>query len=168
MSQLEQIQSKLFSDRAEFCRKIREWKAAGEKVVFTNGCFDLLHPGHIDYLARARDLGDRLVIGVNTDASVSKLKGPNRPIQSEESRMTVLAALSFTDALVLFGEETPADLIQECLPDVLVKGGDYTIETIVGADTVLENGGEVKVLPFLPGHSTTSIEQKIKAHSDGE
>jgi rfaE bifunctional protein nucleotidyltransferase chain/domain len=132
-----------------------------EKVVFTNGCFDILHLGHIDYLTKAADLGDRLIIAVNTDASVSALKGPSRPIIDEETRAMKLASLVFVDAVILFGEQTPLKLITEVKPNVLVKGGDYTIDTIVGASEVQDNGGEVEVIPFLEGHSTTSIINKI-------
>ncbi|MBI1183751.1 D-glycero-beta-D-manno-heptose 1-phosphate adenylyltransferase [bacterium] len=138
------------------------WKNAGERVVFTNGCFDIIHPGHVDYLFHARDLGSRLVIGVNTDDSVRRLKGQHRPIQHEEARLQVLAALACVDALLLFGEETPIHLITEIMPDVLVKGGDYTIKTIVGAQEVMANGGRVEVIPFLEGYSTSAIERKIK------
>ena len=156
------LQSKVCSTFNELTKRVRSWQSNGEKVVFTNGCFDIIHPGHVDYLTRAQELGSKLVIGVNTDASVSKLKGVHRPIQSEEARLQVLAALECVDALVLFGEQTPFDLISTVLPDILVKGGDYTIETIVGADVVMENGGRVEVIPFLEGYSTSAIEKKIK------
>ena len=130
-------------------------------MVFTNGCFDILHLGHIDYLTKAADLGDRLIVAVNTDSSVSALKGPSRPIIDEETRAMKLASLVFVDAVILFGEETPLKLITEVRPNILVKGGDYTIDTIVGASEVQDNGGEVVVIPFLEGHSTTSIVNKI-------
>ncbi len=137
------------------------WKAQGERIVFTNGCFDLLHFGHVHYLAAARDLGHRLVVGVNSDASVRRLKGPTRPIQDEQNRLHVLASLACVDAVVLFEEDTPFDLIAALKPQVLVKGGDWRPDQIVGADLVLADGGEVKSLPFVEGHSTTGIEQKI-------
>lgn len=159
------IKEKLCNSYAVLAAKIQNWQNKGEKVVFTNGCFDIIHPGHVDYLIRAAELGQRLVLGVNTDDSVSRLKGSHRPIQNEGARLQVLAALGCIDALVLFGEQTPKVLIETVRPDILVKGGDYTIDTIVGADFVLNNGGEVKVLPFLEGYSTSAIEAKIlKAH----
>lgn len=156
------IKDKIYSNRNELASAVQKWKVYNEKVVFTNGCFDLIHLGHIDYLSKAADLGDRLIIGVNTDASVSKLKGPSRPIIQEDTRLTKLAALAFVDAVILFNEETPLELILQVKPDILVKGGDYTVETIVGATEVLDAGGKVEVIPFLPGHSSTSIIEKIK------
>ncbi len=143
-------------------KKVSEWKAKGEKVVFTNGCFDILHLGHIDYLEKARNLGDRLVLGLNTDDSVSRFKGPERPVQDEHSRARVLAALQFIDLVVLFNEDTPLALISELLPDVLVKGSDYLAENIVGADVVKKHGGVVKTIDFVAGYSTTRIIEKIK------
>lgn len=156
------IDSKIFEDYTLLAKQVNVWKLHNEKVVFTNGCFDLLHLGHIDYLCNAADLGDRLIIGVNTDASVSAIKGPTRPIIHEITRAKKLASLAFVSAVVLFGEETPLELISTAMPDVLVKGGDYTKETIVGATEVESNGGEVQVIPFLEGHSSTSIIEKIK------
>jgi len=161
MTPLNQIRQKLFL-REALVQQVISWKNERKKIVFTNGCFDIIHPGHIDYLAKAASLGDKLIIGVNTDASVQKLKGPHRPIQNENSRAMVLAALGFTDAIVLFGEDTPARLIAELLPDILVKGADYTIDQIAGADTVTQNGGSVVLLPYLPGYSTSGIEAKIR------
>lgn len=131
------------------------------KVVFTNGCFDLVHQGHIDYLSKARDLGDVLVVGLNTDASVRRLKGPRRPINDEYSRALLLASMLFVDYVVLFGEDTPYELIKTLQPDILVKGSDYRPEDIVGYDIVMAKGGRVETLDFLPGFSTTAIEQKI-------
>ena len=144
----------------------KKWRAAGERVVFTNGCFDLIHYGHIYYLAEARGLGDRLVVGMNASASVSRLKGPHRPIKDEQTRLFVLASLSMVDAVVIFEEDTPYRLIKEVQPDILVKGGDWAIDQIVGADLVLQNGGQVKNLAFIEGYSTTNIEQKIKNQLD--
>lgn len=144
-------------------QKLLLWRFHNDKIVFTNGCFDLLHAGHVQYLAQARSLGNRLVLGLNSDASVKQLKGNNRPINDEKTRSFVLAALEIIDFVVIFDDETPMNLIQRIQPDVLVKGGDYTINSIVGAEYVLENGGKVKVLSFLEGYSTTNIEQKIKA-----
>lgn len=138
------------------------WKAAGEKVVFTNGCFDLLHLGHVDYLEKARHLGHRLVVGLNTDASVSCLK-PGRPLQDEVSRARVLASLLFVDAVVLFDEQTPLALIEAVLPDILVKGDDYAISGIVGHEVVLQNGGRVLTVPLVAGYSTTRIVERILA-----
>ncbi|HHJ49952.1 MAG TPA: D-glycero-beta-D-manno-heptose 1-phosphate adenylyltransferase [Phaeodactylibacter sp.] len=143
-------------------QQVQAWRKAGERVVFTNGCFDILHYGHVDYLARAAGLGDRLVVGLNSDASVSRLKGAHRPIQDEQSRLHVMAALGFVDAVTLFEEDTPLELIRLLMPDVLVKGGDWRPEQIVGADLVLAAGGEVHSLPFIEGYSTTAIENKIK------
>jgi len=137
------------------------WRAAGEKVVFTNGCFDLLHLGHVDYLEKARALGNRLVVGLNTDASVSALK-PGRPLQDETSRARILAALAFVDAVVLFGDATPLRLIEAVQPDVLVKGDDYVIEGIVGHETVLKNGGQVLTVPLVAGYSTSAIVAKAR------
>lgn len=133
-----------------------------KKIVFTNGCFDLLHLGHIDYLGKAADLGDLLIVGVNTDASVNKLKGVNRPISKAEQRLHLLASLFFVDAVILFDEETPYDLIRFIQPQVLVKGGDYSIDNIVGADLVKAGGGFVHTIPLLTGYSTTLTEEKIK------
>lgn len=138
-----------------------ESRRAGRKVVFTNGCFDILHVGHVRYLQEAKSLGDLLVVGLNTDASVQKLKGPSRPVQADAARAEVMAALGCVDAVVLFAEDTPDALIRKIKPDVLVKGGDYKIADIVGADFVLGYGGEVKALQFVPGYSTSSILRKI-------
>ncbi len=157
-----QINNKIFTSLDGLGSQLKIWRSEGDKIVFTNGCFDLIHLGHIDYLANAADLGNRLVIGVNTDLSVSRLKGENRPIIHEKTRLTKLAALAFVDAVILFDEKTPLELIKCLSPDVLAKGGDYTIETIVGSKEVLENKGSVKVIPFLEGHSSTQIIEKIR------
>ena len=141
---------------------INEWHKNNFKVVFTNGCFDILHLGHVDYLEKASALGDRMVIGINTDASVKKLKGPERPVNNEYARARILAALEFVHAVILFGEDTPYELIGIVKPDILVKGNDYSPENIVGADIVLSNGGEVKTIPLVEGYSTTSIISKLK------
>ncbi|MBB6269840.1 rfaE bifunctional protein nucleotidyltransferase chain/domain [Pedobacter cryoconitis] len=138
------------------------WKSEGKKIVFTNGCFDLLHAGHITYLTEAASLGDILIIGLNSDDSVSRIKGPSRPVNDETTRSLVLGAMSFIDAVVFFNEDTPLELIKKVLPDVLVKGGDYQIENIAGAKETIENGGTVQVLTFLPGYSSTAIIDKIK------
>ena len=135
-------------------------KGSRKKVVFTNGCFDLLHAGHVTYLERARKLGDVLIVALNTDASTARLKGPTRPINPLKDRMTVIAALASVSYVVAFDEDTPIKVIRAILPDVLVKGGDYEVKKIVGYSEVVENGGKVKVLPFLEGRSTTSMIQK--------
>jgi D-glycero-beta-D-manno-heptose 1-phosphate adenylyltransferase len=138
------------------------WKKQNEKVVFTNGCFDLLHLGHVDYLEKARAKGDHLVIGLNTDDSVSRFKGPERPLQDQYSRARILAALQFVDLVVFFNEDTPLNLIAELVPNVLVKGSDYLAGNIVGADVVKKAGGKVETIDFVPGYSTTRIVEKIK------
>ena len=141
--------------------QVDAWKFAGEKVVFTNGCFDILHRGHVEYLAEAKFLGSKLVLALNSDSSVRELKGAHRPIQTQDDRAAILDALESIDLVVIFDEDTPAKIIQTLLPDVLVKGSDYSTETIVGADTVIKNGGDVKVVPFRPGHGTSEILKKI-------
>lgn len=140
---------------------IQEARLAGKKVVFTNGCFDILHLGHVTYLAKAAQLGDLLVVGLNTDASVKRLKGETRPLQDETNRAHVLASLLFVDKVVLFGEDTPKELINQIIPSILVKGADYSIENIVGADTVLAHGGEVKTIDLVDGYSTTNVINKM-------
>ena len=142
-------------------KQVDDWKLSGQKIVFTNGCFDILHRGHVEYLTEAKACGDKLVIALNSDSSVRGLKGDPRPIQSQEDRAVILDALESVDLVVIFDQETPAKIIKSLLPDVLTKGGDYSAETIVGADTVTENGGEIKVIPFRPGQSTSSIVEKI-------
>ncbi|MFA8299032.1 MAG: D-glycero-beta-D-manno-heptose 1-phosphate adenylyltransferase [Hyphomicrobiales bacterium] len=161
MKKIERLRQKICS-YSNLNHLINEWNENNEKVVFTNGCFDLIHQGHIDYLAKAADLGDRLIIGLNTDNSVKRLKGENRPIKDEYSRAFILAAMSFVDAVVLFDEDTPYELIKQVQPDILVKGADYKPEDIVGYDIVMEKGGKIKTLDFLPGFSTSLIESKIK------
>jgi len=138
------------------------WKFKNQKIVFTNGCFDILHRGHIEYLARAADQGNKLVIGLNTDNSVKRIKGANRPVNDENTRALILASLHFVDAVVLFDEDTPYGLIKELKPDILIKGSDYQIEEIVGSDIVLANGGQVITLDYIPGYSTSSIIEKLK------
>ncbi len=141
---------------------IQNDQANGLSVVFTNGCFDLLHKGHVDYLSKAADLGDKLIVAVNTDDSVRRLgKSASRPIQDQEARATVIAALESVAYVVLFNEDTPFELIQTIAPNVLVKGSDYAVHQIVGADIVLANGGRVETIDFIQGYSTSAIEQKI-------
>lgn len=149
---------------AEAQYQVATWQALGREVVFTNGCFDLLHYGHVHYLAEAAALGDYLVVGLNSDASVQRLKGQHRPIQPEQSRAAVLAALACVDLVVIFENDTPLELIQHLTPDVLVKGGDWAVADIVGSNHVLEHGGKVCSLTFVEGYSTTSIEQKIQQY----
>jgi rfaE bifunctional protein nucleotidyltransferase chain/domain len=142
---------------------LARWRAAGDRLVFTNGVFDLLHRGHAEYLAEARALGDRLIVGINDDASVRRLKGPDRPIVGEQERRDLVAALRCVDLAVLFGEDTPARLIEEVAPDVLVKGGDWAVEAIVGRAFVEARGGRVLNIPLRPGHSTTNLVERIRA-----
>jgi D-beta-D-heptose 7-phosphate kinase/D-beta-D-heptose 1-phosphate adenosyltransferase len=144
---------------------LRACRAAGERIVMTNGCFDLLHPGHVHYLQQARALGDRLIVAVNDDASVARLKGPSRPINDLHSRMTLLAALGAVDWVVPFSEDTPERLICELLPDVLVKGGDYRPEDVAGGDCVRRAGGEVRILDFVDGHSSSRVIARIQERS---
>ena len=141
-----------------------QWRRAQPgRVVFTNGVFDLLHPGHVDVLLAARVLGDALIVGLNTDASVRRLKGPSRPVRAEQDRAIVLSALEVVDAVVLFDEDTPLHLIRALTPDILVKGGDYTVDTVVGSQDVLARGGEVVIVPLTPGHSTTGTLQRVRS-----
>lgn len=138
------------------------WKLLNKKIVFTNGCFDILHQGHIEILSQAAASGDVLVIGVNSDASVKRLKGSERPVNDESFRALMLASLTIADAVVLFEEDTPLNVINLLQPDVLLKGGDYSIDQIVGAEEVIKNGGEVKIVPFVNGYSTTALIKKIQ------
>lgn len=158
---IEKVKSKIL-DWKKAGNQVAKWKTAGERVVFTNGCFDLLHFGHLHYLAEARGLGEHLVIGLNSAESVRRLKGPHRPINDEKTRQFQLASLEFVDVVVVFDQDTPYELIEVLQPDILVKGGDWEADQIVGADIVLSTGGIVKNLPFVEGYSTTLIEQKIK------
>ena len=141
---------------------LRKWREEGKRIVFTNGCFDIVHRGHVEYLWETAQLGDILIVGLNSDASIARLKGKHRPIIDEKSRGMLLAAFACVDAVVRFDEDTPYELIKEIRPDVLVKGGDYTEETLVGADIVRAKGGEVCASPLPPGYSTSLIEAKIK------
>lgn len=153
--------------REEAALWVRNLQARGLKVVFTNGCFDLLHPGHVDYLEEARSLGDALIVAVNTDASVRRLgKGPARPVNPERDRARLLAALAAVDRVVLFDEDTPLEILTELQPDVLVKGGDYRLDEVVGREGVLARGGEVKVLPFREGYSTTLLMERLRRAQD--
>ncbi|MEA3499949.1 MAG: D-glycero-beta-D-manno-heptose 1-phosphate adenylyltransferase [Candidatus Marinimicrobia bacterium] len=142
--------------------QIKNWQNKDEKVVFTNGCFDILHAGHIRYLSKAKSIGDHLVIGLNTDSSVKKLKGANRPLQDEQDRALILAGLKAVDLVVLFDEDTPLEIITFLKPDILVKGSDYTIDNIVGAKEIVQWGGKVETIEFVNGKSTSSIIKKIE------
>ncbi len=146
--------------------KIQNIKNQGKTIVFTNGCFDIIHAGHVHYLNETAQLADFMIVAINSDSSVQRMeKSPARPLQSQESRCLVMSAFEFVDAVVVFDEDTPLEIIQKITPNILVKGGDYTIETIVGANWVLQHGGEVKTINFVNGYSTTAIEQKIiQAH----
>ncbi|MEP7267178.1 MAG: D-glycero-beta-D-manno-heptose 1-phosphate adenylyltransferase [Saprospiraceae bacterium] len=142
---------------------ISDWRNHSNKIVFTNGCFDILHLGHVDYLEKAKNLGDKLIVGLNSDRSVSAIKGPSRPIQDETCRSGVMASLASVDAVIIFDENTPLELIESLKPDILVKGGDWHLDKIIGADIVFALGGDVKTIPIIQGYSTTLIEQKIKS-----
>ncbi|WP_421893964.1 D-glycero-beta-D-manno-heptose 1-phosphate adenylyltransferase [Marinoscillum sp.] len=148
--------------RSELPAMVAQWRGDGQQIVFTNGCFDLLHLGHIDGLEKARRFGDRLIVGLNSDASVQRLKGEDRPLNNENIRSRMLAALEFVDVVVIFDEDTPASLIAEVLPDVLVKGSDYQTGNIAGSDIVLRTGGRVELIELTKGFSTTSIIEQIK------
>jgi len=141
---------------------VEEWKSSGNTIVFTNGCFDILHRGHVEYLKEAKACGDRLVLALNSDHSVQLLKGASRPIQTQEDRAIILDALESVDLVVVFDQETPTEIIRTLLPDILAKGGDYTPKAVVGADIVIDHGGEVRIIPFRSGYSTTEIFEKIR------
>lgn len=162
MSELQAIEAKIKTWQ-EAVGLTQSWEKQGEKIVFTNGCFDIVHRGHIDYLSKAKDLGTKLVLGLNTDQSVRRLKGENRPVVDEMSRAILLAAMQFIDLVVFFDEDTPYELIKKVQPDILVKGSDYKAESIVGYDVVMAKGGAVKTIDFVEGFSTTSIVEKIKS-----
>ena len=150
------------SPTSEAIKTVVKWKSRGYKIVFSNGCFDILHAGHVDYLEKARKIGDRLIVGINTDNSIRRIKGPTRPIIDEVSRSRILAALEFVDMVVLFREDTPIELIKAIKPDILVKGKDYDISNIIGADFVMQNGGKVETVELTEGFSSTNVIKKIK------
>jgi rfaE bifunctional protein nucleotidyltransferase chain/domain len=162
MNYITEIQQKIFLSEQHFANRLQRWKNENKKIVFTNGCFDILHRGHADYLARAASLGDVLVLGLNTDISIRKLKGNSRPIVDEYSRAFLLASFFFVDAVILFDEDTPFNLINFIQPDILVKGSDYKEDNIVGADIVKAKGGSIITIDFVLGFSTTAIIEKIK------
>ena len=163
MSHLEIIKSKIYQQIVDrnFIEKLNIWRFMDKKIVFTNGCFDILHLGHVDYLSKSADLGNILIVGLNSDSSVSKLKGANRPIINQESRAYIIAALNFVSAVVLFDDDTPYQLIKIVQPNVLVKGSDYKPEQIIGYDIVSAKGGKIETIDFIDGYSTSLIEQKI-------
>lgn len=156
MKHLEKIYDKILN-RESLEEKLNLWRKEGKTIVFSNGCFDILHRGHVEYLSKAADLGDILIIGLNTDASVKRIKGPSRPVNDEKARAVVLAALEFVDAIMFFDEDTPYNLIKNVQPDVLVKGKDYKAEDIVGYDIVTNKGGKVETIELVEGFSTTNI-----------
>ena len=158
---LERVKNKIFN-KNNLLKKLEIWRGSNKKIVFTNGCFDLIHLGHIEVLARSADLGDILIIGINTDSSIKELKGNNRPIIKENSRAQQLASLEFVDAVILFNEQTPLELIKVIKPNVITKGGDYNSEQVVGNEIAVKNEGEVIIIPLTQGYSTTSILEKIK------
>lgn len=164
MNKLEIIHSKIL-DNAGLNQQLAIWRFLSRKIIFTNGCFDIIHLGHIDYLSKAKDLGDILLIGLNTDESVKRLKGNNRPIKDQQERAVLLASLLFVDGVILFDEDTPYNLIKKIEPDILVKGSDYKKEDIVGADIIQKTGGEIMTIDFLEGYSTSSILNKIRKDS---
>jgi len=163
MDYLSLIRSKIVADPKEIETQLAFWHERHMRIVFTNGCFDILHRGHVEYLATAANLGNVLIIGLNSDESVKRLKGPTRPVQDEYSRAEILAALTFVTKVIYFGEDTPYNLIKAIKPSILVKGGDYKIEDIVGYDIVTQNGGEVVTIDFVDGYSTTNILNKANS-----
>jgi len=162
MKNIEKTLVSKISDASSLKALITKWQGNDDKIVFTNGVFDLVHTGHISYLSKAAELGDKLIIGLNTDGSVKRIKGEDRPVNDQSSRALLLASFFFVDAVILFDEDTPLNLITTLMPDILVKGADYSIENIAGAKEVLANGGEVKTITFVEGFSSTSIIQKIR------
>lgn len=148
--------------RPEAILLVEKWRSESQQIVFTNGCFDLLHLGHIDYLEKAKNLGDKLLVAINDDASVTRIKGKSRPINDLFARSSMLAALAFVDAVISFSEDTPLNLIRSVLPDILVKGDDYEIKDIVGAQEVIDHGGRVETIPLVAGYSTTGLIEKLK------
>lgn len=162
MNYLSFAESKIIKEKEEAENTLNQWRFKGEKIVFTNGCFDIIHRGHAEYLARAAALGTKLVIGLNTDDSVRKLKGPTRPINDEYARALVLSSFLFVDKVILFKEDTPLELIRYIQPDILVKGSDYKPEDIVGYDIVKAKDGEIVTIDFINGFSTTSILSRLK------
>jgi len=158
---LNKLQSKIYT-LDQLIDEVINWKDQNKKIVFTNGCFDLIHLGHVEVLARSSDLGDKLIVAINSDESIAKIKGTNRPIIEEESRVKQIAALDFVDAVILFQQDTPIKIISSITPNVITKGGDYKTSDVVGHEIIQENNGEVAIIPLTQGYSTTSILDKIK------
>jgi rfaE bifunctional protein nucleotidyltransferase chain/domain len=158
----EQILLDKIQDVNSLRQRLQSWQHKGERVVFTNGVFDLIHIGHLTYLAKAAGLGNKLIVGLNADSSVKRIKGENRPVNDQNSRAALLASLFFVDAVVIFNEDDPLHLITKLKPDILVKGADYSVDSIVGAKEIMANGGEVKTIDFVSGYSSTSIIEKIR------
>ena len=156
MDNLTRISKKIYS-RVDLEKMIDNWKQNNNKIVFTNGCFDIVHRGHIDVLSKIADLGDKIIVGINSDKSINKIKGEKRPIIDQFSRSLLLASIGFIDAVVIFDNDTPLELIESINPDILAKGGDYKVEEIVGHNTVIKNGGRVITIPLVKGFSTTNI-----------
>tara|TARA_B100000700_G_scaffold288601_1_gene345239 strand:- start:2127 stop:2615 length:489 start_codon:yes stop_codon:yes gene_type:complete len=161
MQTLQRLENKIYTLKAlDF--KVRDWKKNKKKIVFTNGCFDILHQGHIDILAKSADLGNKLIVAINSDDSIKKLKGDERPITKQKTRSMLLASFSYIDAVIIFEEDTPLKLIQKLMPDVLAKGEDYQKHDIVGYKEIIENGGDVITIPLTQGFSTTNIVNQLK------
>jgi D-beta-D-heptose 7-phosphate kinase/D-beta-D-heptose 1-phosphate adenosyltransferase len=158
---LNKLKAKIFNIK-NLSQIIKEWRLNGDKIIFTNGCFDLIHLGHLEILARSADLGDKLIVGINSDMSIKKIKGNSRPIIEEDSRAKQLAAIEFVDAVILFNEDTPHDLISFIKPNIITKGGDYKKIDVVGNELMNKKAGEVVIIPLTQGYSTTSILEKIK------
>lgn len=158
---IEKIRQRKIKTLEDLMKSVAAFGVTGETIVFTNGCFDIVHPGHIHTLSEAKNLGTKLIVGINSDASIKRLKGEKRPIQSEDERALIIAAFEFVDFVIIFEEDTPLNLIENIIPNILVKGGDYKIDEIVGAEIVLKNGGRVEIIPFLIGFSTTDTIAKI-------
>ena len=158
---LNKLKAKIFNIK-DLSQIIKKWRFNGDKIIFTNGCFDLIHLGHLEILARSADLGDKLIVGINSDMSIKKIKGNSRPIIKEDSRAKQLAAIEFIDAVILFNEDTPYDLISFINPDIITKGGDYKKNDVIGKELMNKKAGEVVIIPLTQGYSTTSILEKIK------
>ena len=158
---LNKLKAKIFNIK-DLSQIIKKWRLNGDKIIFTNGCFDLIHLGHLEILARSADLGDKLIVGINSDMSIKKIKGNSRPIIEEDSRAKQLAAIEFIDAVILFNEENPYDLISFINPDIITKGGDYKKHDVIGKELMNKKSGEVVIIPLTQGYSTTSILEKIK------
>jgi D-glycero-beta-D-manno-heptose 1-phosphate adenylyltransferase len=162
MNSLEKIRNKIYTNGKAAERMLNSWRKAGQKIVFTNGCFDIVHLGHVELLSKASDLGSKLIIGLNSDESVKRIKGSDRPLQDEYSRALILASFEFVDLVIFFSEDTPYHLIQNIKPDFLVKGGDYRVEEVIGHEIVTNNNGKVVIIKFVEGYSSSYIVKRIK------